>query len=168
MADDGVAEGINAELQQEMYIPVRTLGRGAFGEAVLYRKIEVSKHLIVLLFYTPVSCFHRIVFYIVRWKTKNSVFKAKKCSFWFVVSLYHIGGKIWAHFRMIFDVEKSSKHKNKHRCYPLKDSFFHFRGGSTALIFSILWIINSICPHETFIFMTCSIFHRKSAPFLLN
>jgi hypothetical protein len=25
-----------------MYIPVRTLGRGAFGEAVLYRKIEVS------------------------------------------------------------------------------------------------------------------------------
>lgn len=41
MADDGVAEGINAELQQEMYIPVRTLGRGAFGEAVLYRKIEV-------------------------------------------------------------------------------------------------------------------------------
>lgn len=28
---------------QQDYILVRTLGRGAFGEANLYRKIEVSK-----------------------------------------------------------------------------------------------------------------------------
>lgn len=39
MADAIVADA--GEIQQEMYIPVRTLGRGAFGEAVLYRKIEV-------------------------------------------------------------------------------------------------------------------------------
>ncbi|EDO35699.1 predicted protein, partial [Nematostella vectensis] len=38
MAEEG--DILNAEIQQEMYIPVRTLGRGAFGEAVLYRKIE--------------------------------------------------------------------------------------------------------------------------------
>ena len=28
--------------QEEMYTPVRVLGKGAFGEAVLYRKTEVS------------------------------------------------------------------------------------------------------------------------------
>lgn len=39
MADDVGAD--IGDIQQEMYIPVRTLGRGAFGEAVLYRKIEV-------------------------------------------------------------------------------------------------------------------------------
>lgn len=46
MADDGGADFINTDIQQEMYIPVRTLGRGAFGEAVLYRKIEVSVQLV--------------------------------------------------------------------------------------------------------------------------
>ena len=28
--------------QETAYIPIRILGRGAFGEAVLYRKCEVS------------------------------------------------------------------------------------------------------------------------------
>ena len=32
--------------QEEMYTPVRVLGKGAFGEAVLYRKTEVSYLLI--------------------------------------------------------------------------------------------------------------------------
>ena len=31
----------SGDMQEEMYTPVRTLGKGAFGEAVLYRKTEV-------------------------------------------------------------------------------------------------------------------------------
>ena len=52
MAEDVNAEGYPSEIHQELYIPVRTLGRGAFGEAVLYRKKEVefiSSVLILLL-----------------------------------------------------------------------------------------------------------------------
>lgn len=30
--------------QETAYIPIRVLGRGAFGEAVLYRRVEVSDY----------------------------------------------------------------------------------------------------------------------------
>ena len=39
MADDSFNDGRASE---EPYTRIRTLGRGAFGEAVLYRKTEVS------------------------------------------------------------------------------------------------------------------------------
>ena len=39
MADDSFTDGRASE---EPYTRIRTLGRGAFGEAVLYRKTEVS------------------------------------------------------------------------------------------------------------------------------
>lgn len=43
MAEEVIPEGNpNENIHQELYIPVRTLGRGAFGEAVLYRKKEVE------------------------------------------------------------------------------------------------------------------------------
>ena len=49
MAADGGSEsdltssfGRGDGSQETAYIPVRVLGRGAFGEAVLYRKVEVS------------------------------------------------------------------------------------------------------------------------------
>ncbi|XP_070576685.1 serine/threonine-protein kinase Nek9-like [Ptychodera flava] len=35
-----ISSAISDAGQEELYIPVRTLGRGAFGEAVLYRKLE--------------------------------------------------------------------------------------------------------------------------------
>ena len=34
--------GVNEGSQETAYIPIRVLGRGAFGEAVLYRKYGVS------------------------------------------------------------------------------------------------------------------------------
>lgn len=40
MADESFTDGRASE---EPYTRVRTLGRGAFGEAVLYRKTEVGK-----------------------------------------------------------------------------------------------------------------------------
>ena len=30
--------------KETAYIPIRVLGRGAFGEAMLYRKVAVSTH----------------------------------------------------------------------------------------------------------------------------
>ena len=45
MADDSFGEIKGAE---ESYTRIRTLGRGAFGEAVLYRKTEVRSLDIVI------------------------------------------------------------------------------------------------------------------------
>ena len=42
---------ISPGLQETAYIPVRILGRGAFGEAVLYRKIQAGVR--------PPLCCHR-------------------------------------------------------------------------------------------------------------
>ena len=43
------------DAHEEMYTPVRTLGKGAFGEAVLYRKTEVKlqKSAVVNLLHFP-------------------------------------------------------------------------------------------------------------------
>ena len=41
--DQGSGSGLYQESSQESaYVPIRVLGRGAFGEAVLYRKVTVS------------------------------------------------------------------------------------------------------------------------------
>ena len=37
----GAFGGIEASQEAE-YVPIRTLGKGAYGEAVLYRKVAVS------------------------------------------------------------------------------------------------------------------------------
>lgn len=37
-----VPSGVSDALQETSYLFVKVLGRGAFGEAVLYRKTEVS------------------------------------------------------------------------------------------------------------------------------
>ena len=50
MAEEEFTEGNPSDVQQELYIPVRTLGRGAFGEAVLYRKKEVW---LIFIFFLP-------------------------------------------------------------------------------------------------------------------
>ena len=49
MADESFTDGRALE---EPYTRVRTLGRGAFGEAVLYRKTEVGKWEVSLRFAT--------------------------------------------------------------------------------------------------------------------
>lgn len=49
MADELFTDGRASE---EPYTRVRTLGRGAFGEAVLYRKTEVGKWEVSLRFAT--------------------------------------------------------------------------------------------------------------------
>ena len=45
-----VVTRLEAVAQETSYIYVRVLGRGAFGEAVLYRKIEVFNAVITWLF----------------------------------------------------------------------------------------------------------------------
>ena len=52
MADESFTDGRASE---EPYTRVRTLGRGAFGEAVLYRKTEVGKWEVSLRFATKAS-----------------------------------------------------------------------------------------------------------------
>ena len=49
MADDSFNDGRASE---EPYMRIRTLGRGAFGEAVLYRKTEVRNKVYVLVVYS--------------------------------------------------------------------------------------------------------------------
>ena len=39
--------------QETAYIPIRVLGRGAFGEAVLYRKVEASSPPVYSPVYSP-------------------------------------------------------------------------------------------------------------------
>lgn len=45
MADDAFVE---PKASEEPYTRIKTLGRGAFGEAVLYRKTEVRRNLHVV------------------------------------------------------------------------------------------------------------------------
>ncbi|XP_077989490.1 serine/threonine-protein kinase Nek9-like [Glandiceps talaboti] len=46
-ADSSISSAISDTGQEELYIPVRVLGRGAFGEAVLYRKVAEDNSLVV-------------------------------------------------------------------------------------------------------------------------
>lgn len=56
MADESFTDGRASE---EPYTRVRTLGRGAFGEAVLYRKTEVGKWEVSPRFASQQASLHR-------------------------------------------------------------------------------------------------------------
>ena len=59
MADDSFIE---PKASEEPYTRIKTLGRGAFGEAVLYRKTEVScQYSCLLNSTTPIFSIHAIV-----------------------------------------------------------------------------------------------------------
>lgn len=46
---DSISSYSESAAQEEQYQHVRVLGKGAFGEAVLYRKVEVRHYSTVLL-----------------------------------------------------------------------------------------------------------------------
>ena len=81
MADESFTDGRASE---EPYTRVRTLGRGAFGEAVLYRKTEVGKWEVSLRFAITSYCLHRSrqsvqTLSILQIYLSPAVFTAEKC-----------------------------------------------------------------------------------------